>query len=636
MLRTHYGEAVRLYSGSSEEFVEDVTNARIVPKLEAAFRDTFGWSVGDGERASWSNSLEKVRNLIVAGGLDRKGVLLEYLLPASDRRLDCLVTGQTINGSQSATILELKQWTECKPSPLLTAVETKHHGRFVDNLHPSVQVGQYHEYLLDFQTAFQGTDPIELHSCAYLHNYNPELGDPLLDAKFDPWITRYPVFFERNFEDAKRYLIESVGAGPGLDALSRIETSGIKPSQGLVDHLGDVLSGKSEYKLLDDQRLVYDRVLRSLESALTGGTKTVVIALGGPGTGKTVIAMNLMAALMQKHKAAVQFVTGSGAFTRTMRESLDSRIGRLFKFTNNYVRAEPNSFDALIVDEAHRLRSYSTSFTGRRTSREGDFQVDEIIRAGKVTLFLIDDLQAVTSKDAGSSEHIRDRARLQHIPVHEYKLSIQFRCKGAETFVGWLDSVLGLSDAAIPRWKDPPGFEFKIFDSPVELDTAIQRLNSSGKSARLTAGYCWKWSPPSPDGLLKNDVVVDGLSRPWNAKEGRGAGPRLAPGIPPAQLWATAPGGENQIGCVYTAQGFEFGTVGVIFGPDLRYDEHAGSWVGDPDASFDSDLKKSGSNFTRLVKHCYRVLLTRGIEACWVYFMDESTRRYFETRMARA
>lgn len=624
---------MRLYAGSSDAFVDDVTNARIVPKLTRAFEDAFGWEPGEGEKSSWRNSLEKVRNLIQADRLFERGVLLEYLLPASDRRLDCLISGRDLTDKESAVIIELKQWTQTQPSPLLTAVTTRFQSGPADCLHPSIQVGQYHEYLHDFETVFH-QDAVRLSSCSYLHNYSPKTNDPVLDPKFDSWVVKYPIFFEDDFDKIKTFLHEHLGGGPGVDTLCKIEESTLQPSEEFITHLGEVLEGKQEYRLLDEQRLVYDRVLCSLEKALSSGEKSAVIAKGGPGTGKTVIAINLLANLIQRKQGLVHFVTGSGAFTRTLRQVIDPSIGRLFNFTNSYVRQKPNSFAALIVDEAHRIRPFSVNYSGRRTSKKGDHQVDEILRAGRVAVFFIDDLQGITPEDAGRSSYIRERATTLGIPVHEYNLAIQFRCRGAETFVSWLDTTLGLSDHPVPRWKNPPGFEFKIVESPVELRDEIVRENQAGKRARLTAGYCWHWSPPRVDGTLVDDVMLDGLAMPWNAKEGRAVRARLAPGIPPAQLWASSMGGERQVGCVYTAQGFEFDTVGVIFGRDLRYDPAANKWVGDPRASHDRRIKRKDADFTALVKRCYRVLLTRGIERCYVYFQESETRAHFESRMA--
>jgi len=114
---------------------------------------------------------------------------------------------------------------------------------------------------------------------------------------------------------------------------------------------------------------------------------------------------------------------------------------------------------------------------------------------------------------------------------------------------------------------------------------------------------------------------------PWNT------GPdatRLAPGVPPAPFWASDPNGINQVGCVYTAQGFEFDYVGVIFGRDLRWDPASQDWIGDSGASHDTIVKRSGDRFTDLVKRTYRVLLTRGMKGCYVYFEDEASRPRFE------
>jgi uncharacterized protein len=74
----------------------------------------------------------------------------------------------------------------------------------------------------------------------------------------------------------------------------------------------------------------------------------------------------------------------------------------------------------------------------------------------------------------------------------------------------------------------------------------------------------------------------------------------------------------------------------VIFGNDLVYRPREG-WIGRREFSYDGGLKRGTSegDFTRLVKNTYRVLLSRGLKGCYVYFTDEKTRDFFESRMDR-
>ena len=159
---------------------------------------------------------------------------------------------------------------------------------------------------------------------------------------------------------------------------------------------------------------------------------------------------------------------------------------------------------------------------------------------------------------------------------------------------------------------------------------AIRAKATNGYSARLVPGFCWPWSNPDSSGQLVEDVRLDGFSMPWNAMPDAG---KLAPGIPKSNFWASDPNGINQVGCVYTAQGFEFDYVGVIFGTDLVYE---GGWKGNRSASEDGVVKKAReAEFVNLVKQTYRVLLTRGMQGCYVYFVDAATRDYFRTGVQR-
>jgi uncharacterized protein len=100
-------------------------------------------------------------------------------------------------------------------------------------------------------------------------------------------------------------------------------------------------------------------------------------------------------------------------------------------------------------------------------------------------------------------------------------------------------------------------------------------------------------------------------------------------------LWAYETGGARQVGCVYTAQGFEVDYVGVIFGRDLVYEPATASWRGDPARSFDPPVRRATDNFARLVANTYRVLLTRGLKGCYVFFVDKDTEHFFKSRMEK-
>jgi hypothetical protein len=212
----------------------------------------------------------------------------------------------------------------------------------------------------------------------------------------------------------------------------------------------------------------------------------------------------------------------------------------------------------------------------------------------------------------------------------QYKLEAQFRCGGSNGFVNWVNNSLGIERTANVLWEGDKNFEFKIMDSPERLEKEIRERVAEGYTGRLTAGFCWKWSEPNDDGTLKNDVVIGEYARPWNARpEAR----HLSQGIPKASLWAADPNGIDQIGCVYTAQGFEFDYAGVIFGNDLTYNFDSQSWEGHIEHSADKTVKRSAADFVDLVKNTYRVLLSRGLKGCYVYFVDKDTERFFRSRM---
>lgn len=627
-----------LYKGTVKSFSEDNKNIDIssgrniiVDKLVNAFIDKFRREPEDAEIRSWENSLKEISQVFDEVGLVDQGVFLEYQLPLSSKRLDCMAIGINKDNISEAVVIELKQWQACEKSNLEEAVVTMLQGKKKLLLHPSVQVGNYIDYLKNATDVFNDNEyKLNLSACVYLHNYVFKEYDSLVDSKFNEIIKKYPIFVQADKEKIKEFIREKVSYGISKETMEKIANIKFETNKRLNDSVVNIIKGNSEYVLLDEQMLAFKTIIAAAESSKPG--KKVLIINGGPGTGKSVIAINILAYFL-KNKRKVNYATGSKWFTKNLRAMLKGISGEYyFNYFNNYNDSEIDSIDVLICDEAHRIR-------GDRDTRSGLYQIEQLIKVSKVSVFFIDNNQHIRSNEIGTSQYIRQFANKYkndnacNLTIWETKLEGQFRCGGMDGFINWIDNTLEIEKTANILWKsNEEGFDFKICSSPEEVDNLIRKKAEEGYKSRMMAGFCWPWNEvANKDGTLVNDVKIGSYERPWNPSDKGNYKVKQNSNIPKPELWATDSKGIDQVGCVYTVQGFEFDYVGVIFGNDLIYDE---GWKLKRENSHDSMLKKSSDEeFIKSLKNVYRVLLSRGIKGCYVYFIDKNTERFFRSRM---
>ena len=603
-------------------------------RLAEQMRHHSGRHVSPSEFRSWERSLPILLTELADAGLGAVEVLLEYALPLTSKRADAVLAGvHPRTGQPSYVVVELKQWSRAhiwQGDPELVDVPGVPGG---PRLHPVLQVRAYCDYMVDFVRALHDLDdPVA--GAAYLHNApDPAAVEDLYDCPPD---VRGRLFTSARRSDFHAFLRQRLAADvSGATAADLLIGSAVAPSRQLLAVAADEVQRREQFVLLDEQRLALSLVLHEVERARRSNSKSVVVVTGGPGTGKSVIALSLLGELARRGRTVVH-ATGSRSFTMTLRVVAGARAPRvkqLFKYFNQFMDAEPNGLDVLVLDEAHRIRETSANRYTRATSRTGRPQIDELIAAARVPVFLLDQHQVVRPGELGTVEDIERYAAALGLPVHRIGLEDQFRCGGSLEYVRWVEQLLGLRDGvAVRAWPPDPAFDVRVADSPAEMEHFLRARTTEGFGARMSAGYCWPWSDPLADGRLVPDVRIGAWERPWNLKGDRSVG-----GAPPAALWASDPRGFGQVGCVYTAQGFEYDWNGVILGPDLVWRD--GRFVTVRAANKDPDFRSravADDAFDRLVRNVYKVLLTRGLVGTIVYSTDSATREALRAFVAAA
>lgn len=620
-----------IYEATKKDFMDDSEQERLVSKICLGFEQRIG-RTNESEVRAWQNSLNYMYKVLNDAEIPADaGVAIEFRLPGTSRRVDFILSGLDSEKKSSAVIIELKQWVSATSvSGADGIVKTFMGGGLNQTVHPSYQAWSYASFFKDYNVEVQQR-PIRIFPCAYLHNYEKREPEALLAPQYQVYVDQAPPFMKGDISQLRAFIKKYVRYGDQCDTLYYLENSEIRPSKSLQDLLGSMMKGNQEFVLIDSQKLVFETALTSAYEAKKHEQKKVLIVEGGPGTGKSVIAINLLVQLTRQNLLA-QYVTKNSAPRHVYEAKLTgsmkkSRISNLFQTSGAYVDTPANSIDTLIIDEAHRLTDRSGLFRNL-----GEDQTKEMIQTARFSVFFIDESQRVTTTDKGSIGRIKKYAKQAGAEITTMRLDSQFRCNGSDGYIAWLDDVLDIHETA-----NDTGFvgeyDFQVFDSPVELRDRIFHLNRERNKARLLAGYCWEWDKDKRADPNHADIVIPPFNfhMSWNLDN--------------TSTWAIDPESVSQVGCIHTSQGLEFDYVGIIIGPDLRFEN--GRIITDftRRAKTDQSLKgikaraktdpqSADALAEEIIKNTYRTLMTRGMKGCYVYCCDPGLRDYLKFRLS--
>jgi hypothetical protein len=613
-----------VYQATKEHFSNDILSNNIENIIADVIKKKLNFSVPRNQILAFKNSLIYMDKVISDPDIPSdSGVAIEFQIPQTSKRVDFIITGQDIKKDDHAIIVELKQWEEAQITEKDGVVITRFAHGSTETSHPSYQAWSYAALINGFNEAVYDGN-IKLNPCAYLHNYKDN--GVITDHFYKEYLDKAPAFLKDDALKLREFIKTFVRYGDKTNIMYRIEAGKIRPSKALSDSLSSMLKGNQEFVMIDDQKIVYETAM-SLARKSSEKNKNVLIVQGGPGTGKSVVAINL---LVQSTKFGLvsKYVTKNSApravyaskLTGTLKKT---EFSNLFSGSGSFINCQKNIFDFLIVDEAHRLNEKSGMFKNL-----GENQVKEIIKSSKCSVFFIDEDQRVTLNDIGSQQEITKWAQEAGCKVYTLELASQFRCNGSDGYLAWLDNSLQIRETANVKFENID-YDFKVIDSPNQLRDIIFEKNKLNNKARLVAGYCWNWV--SKANKNTDDIVIPefDFKMRWNlATDGN--------------LWIIKPESVKEIGCIHTCQGLDLDYVGVIVGDDLIVrDEKV---LVDPNKRAKTDKSLNGykillknnpeeakRQISLIIKNTYRTLMTRGMKGCYVYFTDSETRDYFKS-----
>ena len=616
-----------VYEATKGEFCDAVFSGSITDEIYEMYRQKIGKSP-KSQIMSWENSMQYMYRVLFDSAIpDECGVAIEFTIPATSKRIDFILTGMNQFMEDSVVIIELKQWSEAeKIEGKDGIVKTYLGGGLRETTHPSYQVWSYASLIKNFNQTVE-EEEIGLHPCAYLHNYDFRKDDPLTDEIYRPYYEEAPLYGKRDALKLRNFIKKYIRYGDRRDILYRIDNGKIRPSKMLQDTLYNLLQGNDEFVMIDEQKVAYEMAIEMARESYLDDKKRVLIVEGGPGTGKSVVAINLLVDIMRDEMNSC-YVTKNTAPREVFYKKLkggEFRVGwikNIFKGSGTFIDSSTNDYDAIIVDEAHRITEKTGFF------KKGDNQIKEIINAGKFCVFFIDKYQRVSIEDYGSISEIRRFAELAGAEVKQARLTSQFRCNGSDGYLSWLNDVLEIDDTANYDGFDFD-YDFRVVDSPSELKDMICEKNNLNNKSRLVAGYCWEWKSEGKENSDVHDIVIDDFSMSWNLAN--------------SKTWAIDDDSINEVGCIHTSQGLEFDYVGVIIGEDMRFDGQHIITDFNMRAKTDRSMfgikkmyrenpEKAMKLADEIIKNTYRTLMTRGMKGCYIYCEDMMLQGYFREK----
>lgn len=615
-----------IYQSTAAEFIQDTINEVLVDNLYNSYQEKIGKTT-KSEIQSWENSLTKMSNVLHDPNIPRDvSVAIEFNIPNTSKRVDFIIAGNDGN-NENVMIIELKQWEFAEKVEGKEAIVKTALGRGLrETVHPSYQAYTYSSLITDFNESVR-SNKINLIPCAYLHNYFVKDEDPLLDNVYYFYVSKAPIFRKGEINRLRQFVKKYIKYKDKTNSIVQIDQGKIKPSKSLQDALKGMIEGNQEFHMIDEQKVFFEEALCLFKKSMTDNKKRVMIVEGGPGTGKSVLAINLLVEIINQEYIAM-YITKNSAPREVYAAKLQgtmkkTHINNLFKGSGSFTKTDKNEFDALIVDEAHRLNKKSGMFQNL-----GENQTKEIINGSLFSIFFIDENQKVTFADSGSIDEIEKYASELGAEIVRRELVSQFRCDGSDGYISWLDDVLEIRETANKNFLGMD-YDFRIIDNPHKLLKLIQEKNKIANKSRIMAGYCWEWPKEERRNANYHDIKIDDFGISWNLNT----------------TWAIDNSSVDEAGCIHTAQGLEFDYIGVIVGDDMQYRD--GKIITDftKRAKTDQSLKgikkyekenpaEANKIADRIIKNTYRTLMTRGQKGCYVYCTDKQLAQYLKLRLS--
>ena len=613
-----------IYNKSLGEFKEHVILNQMPEILLNNLREK-GLSGGSqSEVNSWNNSLHFMKDVLDDNSfsLDCE-VAIEYNIPQTSKRVDFMIIGN--NGTKDhVVIVELKQWAKveklddnCDHSIMS---DLKAHEPVA---HPSYQAYSYKCLIKDYCDD-SSINEDSLKPCAYLHNLDEKYRPIIEDDIYKEWTTEAPVFLQhdvlkiRNF--IKKYIKLKANDG---QLLYKIEEGRLRPTKSLQDALDSMLCGNEEFHMIDEQVVAYDKIMNAIKLSQFDNKKHVIIITGGPGTGKSVLAINVLARCIIDLKLNASYITKNMAPRKCYANLLSGGNAKNLINLQKAIQSPwclpsiiYNGLDVGIYDEAHRMQKKPYRYNGND-------MLEDAIKAAKVSIFFVDDDQRITINDKYDVDSIITYAKRENAIIHKpYELVSQFRCDGSDGYISFLNNLLGLKQTANTQFEFNK-LDIQVFDDPNIMRDELRRLNQINNKTRMIAGYCYDWNVKKKRGDW--DIILpNGFKAKWNLEKD--------------DHWAVNPKSFEEVGCIHTCQGMEFDYVGVFIGKDLYYADGQvktnRNAISKDDSSSGIRLKTtSDEDADKLIKRTYKVLLTRGIKGCYIYCEDDNLRDYLKNKL---
>ena len=616
-----------IYEGTKDNFLSSVEQDTIAVEIENNIYERMHRHTAKNEFRAWENSMEYMYKVLNDQDIPSDaGIAIEYNIPQTSKRVDFLISGYGKKEEANVVLIELKQWDELEAIPGRDGLVQTYTGNAVRQVvHPSYQAWSYAMLIGDYNASVQ-EGMVSIFPCAYLHNYRRHNQDPLDAEQYEVYLEDAPAFTRGEVTKLRDFIKKNIRTGDNKELIYKIDSGRIKPSKSLQDSIAKMLKGNREFIMLDEQKVIYEEILNESRLSAKDDKKRVVIVKGGPGTGKSVVAVNLLAELTKEDQFC-QYVSKNSAPRNVYRKKLKGSIRKnsvdnMFKGSGIYTETDNNMIDTILVDEAHRLNEKSGMFHNM-----GENQIKEIIHAAKCSVFFIDESQRVTLQDIGRVDEIRKWAEKEKAQVTEMELVSQFRCNGSDGYLAWLDHTLEIRDTANFDMEDID-YDIRILDSPAKMqELIIERNRTSHNRARILAGYCWNWKKEGVNDPSVHDIIIGDFEISWNLKN--------------TTTFAIDEDSIHEAGCIHTSQGLEFDYVGVIIGDDMRYENGVVVTDFTKRARTDQSLKgikklyKENPELAKkeadeIIKNTYRTLMTRGMKGCYVYCTDQRLAAYLK------